>query len=56
MPDDQVDGEATGGATAGPKPGDVVQLALNAKWNAEHGNPNAAAREAAIVRMVTQKP
>jgi hypothetical protein len=55
MPDDQVDGDATGAATSGPKGGDVVQLSQNAKWNTEHGNPGAAKREAAIVRMVTRK-
>jgi hypothetical protein len=55
MADDQVAGDAPGAATSGPKPGDVAQLAQNAKWNAEHGNPDAAKREAAVVRMVTRK-
>ena len=53
MADGKADEQTTAGATSGPKGGDVVQLALNGKWNAEHGDPDAAARQAAIVRMVT---
>lgn len=41
-------------AKGGPKGGEVVQLAENAKWNGQRGNTDAAKSQQAITNWVTR--